>query len=302
MKLRFSLLALAIVLTGCPSPGPGTSADPEPRPSASPTPLDDPTGLAINTLGLIKAELQAVTFTHGKAWYEFNLGHFGILLEKAPENPLQPGDTRLRLREGGEEGQYIAVEALDEDPPQDYTHFLRPVPPAEIWQQLVITLGGQAAETRSLAASRMTVTFPAHARGDLVVTPPAYSLLRVMRTHWPETPSPNPYYTFESSQVIPRGDQDGMAFHDATASLTVAVSELDGQPSGGLTAANFALWTPMFRKDASTLQGQIRTVTETSPGRYRVVSTFERLDGPSATPRKLTLRVGNPTLQQEVTP
>ncbi len=303
VKLRFSLLALAIALTGCPNPGPGTSADPDPSPSASQSPGGDQPALEINTLGLIKAELQASTFTLGKARFEITLSDLGFLLEMSATTPTG-GDKLVKALEGGEPGQYVVDYWTSSTHPEDYTHVFRRADPADHWQELGVTLGGKADVTRSLEANLMTVSFPEDAKGDLVVARAAASPLRALVPHRNADTPPGPpaYWTFDESVTIPESQHNWIAFHDATASLTVAVNELDGKPSTGLTAANFTISTPLDEFNNQSLKGKVRSVAETSPGKYQVVSTFERLSGKGAMTRTLILQVGNPRVQQEVTP
>jgi hypothetical protein len=303
VKLRFSLLALAIALTGCPNPGPGTSADPDPSPSASQSPGGDQPALEINTLGLIKAELQASTFTLGKARFVITLSDLGFLLEMSATTPTF-SDKLVKVLEGGGAGQYVVDFWSSSVSPEDYTHVFRRAEPADHWQELGVTLGGQADVTRSLDANLMTVSFPANAKGDLVVAAPDGSSLRAVVPHRNADTPPGPpaYWTFDERVTIPESQQNWVAFHDATASLTVAVNELDGQPSTGLTAANFAIATPLDEFNFQSIKGKVQSVAETSPGKYQVVSTFEGLRGKGAMTRTLILHVGNPRVQQEVTP
>lgn len=298
MRRHFALLALAIALTGCPNPGPVTGGNPDatPTPTPSSSPSADP-GLEVKTLGLVKATITASSFALGIPTYDVHLGNLGTLAEKAETPPAFSEFFKFP-----HSVEFPHSYALTN--PADHTHTFVRVFPEDVFQDVEFTLGGKPAIQRELVGNSVRVTFPADAEGDLTVTRPANSSLLFRKQHLVAI---NPveflaHNTFEASQTTPADEADLMAVHTATASLTVSVSELTGEPSTGLSAAHFSLATTHTVLPAFPIKGKVVAVTETEPGVYAVTATFEGLNGRGAKSRKLTLQVGNPTLHTEVKP
>lgn len=292
MKRHIPLLALAITLSGCPGPdtGPDTSANPEPTPTATVKPDDQP-ALEIKTLGLVKAEITASSFALGLPTYQLYLPPFGHL--SPLDGPPPTGTIEYYKPFGDIPNAYTGTND------NDATHVFTWISAESIVDDMIITMGGQPATSRTLSDGVMRVTFPAQAHGDLRVTRPEGSTFVVKTSNRDSYP---PSYTFDDSRTILADETEYYAYHAATASLTVKVRELSGEPSTGLTAAHFSLSTQGATILHPPLRGTIVTVTESTAGTYALTATFEDLSGRGATTRKLTLRVGNPSLKTEVTP
>ncbi len=301
MRLHFALLGLAIALTGCPNPGPETGGNPD----SSPTPTPSPSGSSdeeqptpeVKTLGLVKATLTGSSFVLGAPAYDVHLGNLGMLAAKADMPPAFSSFYKFPHSDEFPESYALVDEAT-------HTHTFVRVLPEDVYQDVGFTLGGQPATRRVLNGNLVRVSFPADAEGELTVTRPADSSLLFWKQHMVAI---NPFeslahHTFEPSLIIPADEVEWMAVHAATASLTVSVSELTGEPSTGLSAAHFSLATANTGLYPIPLKGKIVAVTETEPGVYAVTGTFEGLNGRGAVARKLTLLVGNPTLHTEVKP
>ena len=303
MRPHFSWLALAIAsaisLTGCPNPGPSTSADPEaspsPSPSASQNPNEEQPPNEIKTLGLVKAEIKATSFTLRLATDLVTFWEVGTLAAKEGVPPQGAQffwkATRVDMP-GGFELSHSGY----------YSHTFVPLPVEEAYQKVGLTMGGQTPSLRVREGDIVRVKFPAGAEGPLMMTLPAESGLQIKTERRTNNESAALYFLIDESPSFSTKQLESMATHDATASLTVSVAELTGAPSTGLTAGHFSVSAANVKPGLPAFKGKVAAATETQPGRYALTVTFEGLSGHGATARKLTLQVGNPTLRTEVTP
>lgn len=284
LPLRFALAALAIALTGCPNPAVDTSdKDPKTNPQAEePDAGKAPTEPMIHTLGLVAARIVEARYESGKPFYRLN-PPLGYLRAKGA---AVPGLSMFlyKPRPDGPAGAYVSA-GID-----DYTHSFQAAPLAANVAALEISLGGEGASQRDVDGSTLRVSFPAGAQGDLLLTAKPESGLSFKR----ESYSPS-QTTFEAAYVLPASSLAYYSAHDATASLTVAVAELNGDPCVGLAAAN-------FRLVADYLPGVIGETRETAKGTYQVIATFRELSGEKAQPRNLALEIVNPPVREEVKP
>lgn len=285
--LQAGLLAMA--LTGCPALDTTTGQDPAPGPSASQPPGEEkqePT-LEINTLGLVSATILEASFTTGPGRVEIYLDDYvpdlGLLLEAGETGP-HPTPRQLRAEE---DGTYQTSSG------EDVTHTFHVVAFENYLDELAIALGGQAPTSITADGNYLSLRFPPGAKGALTVQPKEGSKLAFLRTSW------SGRYTRETAASVEEGLVDVLGKHDATASITVSVRELDGTPCSGLKAANFEISEElsMYYRGPAT----IAVATESSPGRYQVTAAFSNLIGRTALPRKLILKVVNPRIEQEVT-
>lgn len=288
MRLRFAVAALAFILAGCPNPGAETVDKEQDKQSQTTDPQDsqEPAPPVVHTLGLVSATIQEARYEVGPTHYRLPLplGHFRA--KDAPEPSPYLDLIRLKERPDGAAGQYVSAYSGDD------THRFYIAPLAPHLDALSITLGGQAATWRRAEGNTLVVGFPAEAQGDLVVTVAPMSDL-----HFPtEVYDPSAYKTFAQTTVVSQAAMMAhYAAHDATASLSVAVHELNGDPSTGLTASN-------FRIETSERPAVTREAKESAAGVYQIKAAFDSLYGAQASRRSLTLEVVNPSIREEVKP
>lgn len=285
MRLRFAVAALAFILAGCPNPGAETVDKEQDKQSQTTDPQDsqEPAPPVVHTLGLVSATIQEARYEVGPTHYRLNLSFGYFQAKDEPEPSSYRGMQHFKERPDGAAGQYISATSIDE------THRFYTVPLAPYLDALSITLGGQTATWRRAEDDTLVVGFPAEAQGDLVVAGAPMSDLRFPAPVY----SPSPYTTFEAMSTIPT--MGHLTAHSGTASLTVAVHELNGDPSTGLTAPN-------FRIETFECQAVIREAQEIAAGVYQIKAAFDSLYGAQASRHKLMLEVVNPSIREEVKP
>lgn len=292
--LQIGLLATAVALTGCPALDTTTRQDPNPSPSASIPPggendndNDDddekePT-LEVKTIGLVSAKILTSAFEITPDQLVVSPPDVGLLLEKGESGP------------GGSFGYYEHQPDGTYRPSsdEDHTHTFHPVLLKDYLSEAEIAIGGIAPTKVEFVSGRLVLRFPPNTDGDLTIRRKAGSKLAFES---PDDSSFGEVYTFPGQLLSLNGT------HDATASLGVSVSEVDGTPCTGLTKAHFTLWASEPYSPIERMEARIAEVQESKPGQYQLTASFASLSGWKGIPRKLTLKVSNPRIEQEVTP
>jgi hypothetical protein len=135
--------------------------------------------------------------------------------------------------------------------------------------------------------------FPASADGPLSVGVHEGSDLKIMRY----VSHQNDEFTYTPASSTEFASPGGM--HAATASITVSVRDLAGSVVNGLEKDNF---TVGYRGNdqADLIAGEIKEATATAAGTYRLIVTFDEIDGLKPSEKELSVTVVNKTHRFEV--
>lgn len=259
-----SLLALAFALSGCPSPAPATSASPERSPT--PSPSSAPISAELKALGLIKPQLTSMAFTVGEPRYYLSLENWGSL-KAVPISSY--GEYCFRW------WQTANAYTKSSGYPDSHSRSFTPVAAETLFEALAFTLEDQPATRKVLGEDGTVIlSFPSELRGTLQVTSPETSDYHAMTSRTEYYPTETTVYIFERTMRV--YEQYQVIRHDATASLEVSVSELNGAPVSGLTAAYFSV---SASDNSARVPGRISALSEPRPGQYSLTATFEDLSG-----------------------
>jgi hypothetical protein len=287
-----TLLALSIALTGCPSlldteilkeqpsqPQPSASAPAEEQKDED----DKQANFTIKALGPVRAKVQgAIDVENGPFTVELNVsngslygvGILGILVRDT--DPVPEGVNPYAY------GIHHQDEAGDFWPPsgeKPITHRFYYLNTATNLDKVTFSVGETGSSAVRGSEYSVAVDFPATSERQITVGTLGGNL-RIL---------PSDYMGGKLTFLEARTITHYGGTRSATVSMDVAVEELDGTPSTGLTAANFQL------SGGGRITLQV-TEKESAPGVYRVVAALDGLEGALPTPQRRMLTVTHATV------